>query len=184
MVARDAWVNTLWIGHHYDYGGLKTDNYMKWDLFESRLDADELALLSQRETNYFFGIINRVSYSFDVGPVNLEPRWKSEFRHQTIDVLSNDKSRTLTEIGGMLRSFPLLQSTRLQAGVELNFHNDLRHNSDDFNGVVAAVQFSNLSAYLGYGLRTNVGLKIDRRNPKNGESLTVTQTFISAYAGL
>jgi len=184
LVARDAWVNTLWLGHHYDYGGLKTDNYVKWNLFESRLDGDELALLSQRETNYFFGIINRVSYSFDVGPVNFEPRWKSEFHHQTIDVLSTSKSRTLTEIGGLLMSFPLLHSTRMQAGVELNFHNDLRRDSDDFNGVVAAVQFSNLSAYLGYGLRTQVGFKIDRRNPKNGESLTVTQTFISAYAGL
>ena len=40
------------------------------------------------------------------------------------------------------------------------------------------------SAYQGYAITTQVGVKIDRRNPKGGDSVTVTQTFITAYAGL
>ena len=184
LVGRDAWINTLWMGHEYDYNGLKTENFAKWDIFESRLGAEERALLGQRNTNYFFGVINRISYGFDMGLINIEPRWKSEFRHQTIDVVSTEKRRSLTQLGGLLMSFPLLTSTQMQAGVEMTFHNDLRRNSEDFHGVVGAAQFSNTSAYLGYGVTTQVGVKIDRRKPKGGESVTITQTFITAYAGL
>jgi hypothetical protein len=101
-----------------------------------------------------------------------------------LDAVSSDKKRSLTQLGGLLMSFPLLTSTRMQAGVEMTFHNDMRRNSDDFSGVVGAAQFSNLSAYQGYAITTQVGVKIDRRNPKGGDSVTVTQTFITAYAGL
>ena len=71
-----------------------------------------------------------------------------------------------------------------EAGLELTFFNDLKRDANDFRGIVGAAQFTNLSAYLGYAITTQVGLKIDRRNPKQGEDLTITQSFISVYAGL
>ena len=184
LLARDAIVNSLWAGHAYDYRGLKTDNFLKWDLFQSRLDAEERSRLSQRQTNYFFGVINRVSYRFDVGRLRFEPRWKSIFRHQTIDVVSNERKRSLTELGGLLVGFPLLRSTDLQAGLELTLHNDMLRDSRDFRGVVGAVQFTNLSAYLGYGVTTQLGMQIDRQVPKVGETLTINTIFLSAYAGI
>jgi len=114
----------------------------------------------------------------------LEPRWKSEFRKQTLDLISTDKRTELAELGGFLLGFPLLSHTTLQAGLELTFFNDFRRDSNDFNGIVGALQFTNVSDYLGYKVTTLAGMKIDRRNPKGEDALTITQSFITVFAGL
>ncbi|NKB69737.1 MAG: hypothetical protein GKR89_21920 [Candidatus Latescibacteria bacterium] len=183
LLGRDTWINSLWLGHDYNFSGFKTKNYFKWDLYKQRLDDDDLTLLGLRETDYFFGLINKASYRLDIGTVWVEPRWKSEYRRQTVDLLSTDKREELAQIGGLLLGFPLLSHTTMQAGLELTFFNDLKQNSNDFNGIVGAAQFTNISDYQGYRINTKVGLKIDRQNPKEGENLTVTQSFISIYAG-
>ena len=41
-----------------------------------------------------------------------------------------------------------------------------------------------MSDYLGYKLTTQMGMRIDRRNPKGDESETITESFIAVYAGL
>jgi hypothetical protein len=184
LIARDTWINSLWIGHDYEVRGLLTTNYIKYDLYHQRLDKNSRALLALRKRDFFFGLINKISYRFDFGRLWIEPRWKSEYRRQSIDLTSTEKRTELAEIGGFIFGFPLLTHTTLQGGVELTFFNDIDRDSDDFSGQVWALQFSNLSDYLGYKLTTHAGMKINRRNPRNENSVTITQSFISIYAGL
>ena len=184
LIARDTWINSLWIGHDYEVRGLLTTNYIKYDLYHQRLDKNSRALLALRKRDFFFGLINKISYRFDFGQLWIEPRWKSEYRRQSIDLTSTEKRTELAEIGGFIFGFPLLTHTTLQGGVELTFFNDIDRDSDDFSGQVWALQLSNLSDYLGYKLTTHAGMKINRRNPNNEDSVTITQSFISIYAGL
>ena len=66
----------------------------------------------------------------------------------------------------------------------MTFVNDFERDLNDFNSVVGAAQFTNVSDYLGYKLTTQMGMRIDRRNPKGDESETITESFIAVYAGL
>ena len=184
LLARDTWINGLWVGHDYSFRGLVATNYLKYEFYSQRLNKDERTLLGLRERDYFFGLINKASYRFDLGSLWIEPRWKSEYRKQSIDLISADKRTELTELGGFLLGFPLLKRTTLQAGLELTFFNDLKRDSNDFNGIVGAIQFTNLSDYLGYRVTTHAGMKIDRRNPKGEKPLTITQSFVTVFAGL
>jgi hypothetical protein len=184
LLARDTWINSLWIGHDYSYRGLLATNYLKYDLYHQRLDKEDRTVLGLRKRDFFFGLINKVSYRFDLGRLWIEPRWKSEYRKQTFDLTSTDKREELIELGGVLMGFPMLQHTALEMGFELTFGNDLRRDINDFTGLVGAFQFTNLSDYMGYKLTTQVGLEIDRRNPKGAETETITRSFIAVYAGL
>jgi hypothetical protein len=184
LIARDAWINSLWLGHDYKYRGLLSKNFLKYDIYHQRLDRDQRAPLGLRKRDFFFGLINKVSYRFDLGRLWIEPRWKSEYRKQSIDLLSQEKRTELAEIGGFLIGFPMLKHTTLQAGLELTFVNDFDRDINDFNGIVWATQFTNVSDYLGYKLTTQMGMQIDRRRPKGAESETITQGFIAVFAGL
>jgi hypothetical protein len=184
LIARDTWLNTLWLGHDYSYGGLVTTNILKYDMFHQRLNKEERTRVGLRKNDHFFGLINKFSYRFDVGSLWIEPRWKSEFRKQSLDLISNESRTELTEIGGFLMGFPMLVHTSLQVGLELTFFNDLKLDSNDFNGIVGAAQFTNVADYLGYRVTTQVGMKIDRRDPKGADPLTITQSFITVFAGL
>ena len=97
---------------------------------------------------------------------------------------STEERTELAQIGGFIFGYPVLTHTTLEGGVELTFFNDIERDSNDFSGQVWALQLSNLSDYLGYKITTHAGMKIDRRNPKGEDSVTITQRFISIDAGL
>ena len=137
-----------------------------------------------RERDFFFGLINKISYRFDFGHLWLEPRWKSEYRRQSRDLISADERTELAEIGGFVLGFPLLSHTTLLSGLEMTFLNDMKRDSNDFNGLVWALQLSNISDYLGYKVTTHAGMKIDRRQPRDEDAVIINQIFISIYAGL
>ena len=185
LVAPDTWVNSFWAGHDFHSGGLKTSNYLKWDYYSQRQEKEKLALLNLREEDYFFGLINKASFRFDFGTLWIEPRWKSEYRRQTLDLIrtNTEKRVELAQIGGAVAGMPVLTHTSLQAGLEFSFVNDIE-GDDDANGIHTAVQFTNVSDYLGYKLTTQTGLKIDHTDLENSDALTVTQGFIAIYAGL
>ena len=184
LIAPDTWVNSLWIGHDYQYAGLSTVNSLKWEFYHQRLNQSERDVLDLNKRDYFFGVINKASYRFELGRLWIEPRWKSEYRKQTLDLASTDKREELAEIGGVILALPMLSHTTFQAGLELTFLNDLIRDDNDFNGVAAASQFTNASDYLGYKFITQFGLKIDRRDPRGRAPLTLTQSFITVFAGL
>ena len=146
--------------------GFKVSNYLKYDFYHQRLSQNELSPLGLRERDFFFGVINKASYRLDLGRLWIEPRWKSEFRYQSIDLTSTDKRRELTELGGLILGiFPYYPHTSVQAGLEFSRFDDFENDINDFNGVVSAVQFSNDSAYLGYQLTTRMGLA--NRSPQS-----------------
>ena len=184
LIGRDTWINSLWLGNDYKLSGFKVSNYLKYDFYHQRLSQNERAPLGLRERDFFFGLINKASYRLDLGRLWIEPRWKSEFRYQSIDLTSTDKRRELTELGGLILGFPLLAHTGVQAGLEFSRFDDFENDINDFNGVVSAVQFSNDSAYLGYQLTTQMGLQIDRRKAKGKSASIITQSFLTVYAGI
>ncbi|NKB70915.1 MAG: hypothetical protein GKR89_27915 [Candidatus Latescibacteria bacterium] len=185
LIARDTWINSLWLGHDFNRGGLRTANYLKYDLYHQRLDRQERVPLGLRKRDFFFGLINKLSYRMDLGSdIWLEPRWKSQYRQQSIDLVSTDRREELTQLGGILAGFSLLSHTTLQTGLEVTFFNDLKNNSRDFTGIVGSAQFTNMSAYQGYNVITQMGVLIDRRDPKGQKAETVTRSFITVFAGL
>ena len=184
LIARDTWINSLWLGHDFSRGGLRTANYLKYDFYHQRLDRQERLPLGLRKRDFFFGLINKFSYRVDFADVWLEPRWKSEYRQQSIDLVSTDRREELTQLGGILTGFSLLSHTSLQMGLEFTFFNDLKNDPRDFNGIVGSAQFTNMSAYQGYNVITQMGVLIDRRDPKGQKAETVTRSFITVFAGL
>ncbi len=185
LVAPDTWINTVWVGHDYRLGGLSTTNFFKWDYYNQRQSKEKLGLAGLRNEDYFFGLINKASYRFDVGRVWVEPRWKSEYRRQTLDLVTTNqvKREELAQVGGVLAGMPILTHTMLQGGIEFSFVNDIEGKSD-FDGIATAFQFTNVSDYLGYKMTMQAGLKIDHREPEGRPSVTVTQSFVTVYAGL
>ena len=178
LLAQDTWINTTWLGHTYNRGRLEAYNYLNLELFHQRDDQ------AVRGTDSSFGLINKFSYRYDLGKFEIEPRFKSEFRRQTIGLFYADKERVLTEILGVMIGFPLLNSTRVQAGLEYSLANDMERDDNDFKGLAGALQLSNVSSYMGYEVSAQVGLKIDWRDFRGREAETLTQGFITMYAGL
>ena len=185
LVAGDTWINSFWVGHDHRRGGMRTSNYLKWDYYNQRQSREALVLQGLRSEDYFFGLINKASYRFDVREMWIEPRWKSEYRSQTLDLIKGNtaKRQELAQIGGAIVGMQVLSHTAVQGGIEFSFVNDLEGKAD-VNGIHRAVQLTNISDYLGYKLTAQAGLKIDRTKRKGSRAITVTQSFVSIYAGL
>ena len=192
LIARDTWVNSLWIGHDYKLHGVLTTNYLKYDFYHQRLGKD--VLLDRRKRAFFFGLINKVSYRLDLGRLWVEPRWKSEYHHQNLELTSTEKRTEWVEVGGFIVGLPLLSHTTLQGGVELSFTNDERQRHyfigqrqrHYFIGRVWALQFSNRCDCLGYTIFTRAGVVNEHWQYPTAAAISprVTSFFISIYAGL
>ena len=185
LVAPDTWINSFWAAHDFRSGGLRTSNYLKWDYYNQRRSEEELVVLNLRTEDYFFGLINKASFRFDVGTLWIEPRWKSEYRRQTLDLVKGNtlKREELAQIGGAIAGMPLLMHTAVQGGIEFSFVNDIE-GDEDVDGIHWAAQLTNVSDYLGYKITTQAGLKVDRTERKRSRAVTVTQSFVAIYAGL
>ena len=180
LLFEDAWHNSLWLGH--DYTGvqnLKVINKVKWDVAHTFLDSTERRVRSLVQNEHFFGLVNKVGYRLEVGFLELEPRWKSEYRHQSRDLFSATKREELTEMVSVLGRFPFLRRSFVEAGVEYLWFKDLRENRNDLSNRILAVQFTNRVDYLGYKLTTQFGMKLDRRDPKGEEAITTQENFIN-----
>ena len=119
-----------------------------------------------------------------LGKVVVEPRWKSEFRKQSRSLFALDNSTSLQELLSAVVETRVLRHTKLQAGLEYLLYNDFEADSNDFNSITGAFQFTNQSQYLGYQLHALAGIRIERRDFKEAEARTTSQTFITIYAGL
>ena len=185
LLLEDAWHNSLWL--NFDYTGmsrLRFINKVKYDLTHTQLGREDRRIRGQLQNERFFGVINKVGYEFSLGMLELEPRWKSEYRNQTRDHAGAGEREELTELFSVLGRFPILTTTYVEAGVEYILFRDLREDLNDRNSRVLAVQFTNTRDYLGYKLSTQMGVKFDRRDPENGPSRSIQSSFISVFAGL
>ena len=78
----------------------------------------------------------------------------------------------------------VLPKTSLETGVEYSLVNDMRNDSKDSTGWAIAFQVTNVSAYLGYSITAQVGMKLDTRDFKGQDRETLSQGFVTIYAGL
>ncbi|MCY3759762.1 MAG: hypothetical protein OXH50_00805, partial [Gemmatimonadetes bacterium] len=185
LLLEDAWHNSLWL--NFDYTGmsrLRFINKVKFDLTHTQLGREDRRIRGQLQNERFFGVINKVGYELSLGLLELEPRWKSEYRNQTRDLAAVGEREELTELFSVLARFPILASTYAEAGVEYILFKDLREDLNDRNSRVLALQFTNTRDYLGYKLSTQMGVKFDRRDPENGPARSLQSSFISVFAGL
>ena len=184
LLARDTFVNQTYLGHSLKLGATQLVNKINYILYRQLMDEQRRVELNLDDADFFFGIINKASYSREIGRVRIEPRWKSEYRHQSRDLFTLEEHKSLTELFSTIVELPLLQVTTLQAGVEYVIFNDLNSDFNDFNSLLGAVQFNNTSAYQGYIIKALVGMSVERKAFAEAEASTGTQAFITIYAGL
>jgi len=184
LIARDTFVNQTYIGHVLNVGSLKWVNKANYVLYRQLMDREKRASFNLDQSDFFLGIINKLSYRHEIGKVRLQPRWKSEFRHQTRGLFNIQEHTSLTQLLSAIVQLPLLKVTNLEAGVEYVLFNDMEDDFQDFNSLLGAIQFTNTSAYQGYVIKSLVGVSVERKAFVQTESSTGTQAFITVYAGL
>ena len=184
LLARDTWVNHLFAGHTWRGRSLFVMSKVNWVYFRQRLDRDERLELGLSDEDFFFGILNKASYLYSWGPLELEPRWKSEFVDQSHDLFAAQERTTLTELVSGLVRVRLLGASTLQSGIEYLWSEDLDGKVHDLTSLNVGFQFLTESAYQGYSLKALVGGVWERTDPRGREVSTTVQTFITVYAGL
>jgi len=125
-----------------------------------------------------------VSQTLEVGRLQLQSRWKSEFRHQSRGLFDLQQHTSLTQLLSAIVKIPLLTVTDLESGVEYVRFDDMNVDAMDSNSLLGAVQIANTSAYQGYLIKSLVGFSVERKAFTEAEASTGTQAFISVYAGL
>ena len=187
MLGRDTFYNSFYIGHEYSpTKNLTFKNSLKHDLWHQRMDAAERASFGLGSDEFFFGVINKLDYFYELGRIRLMPRWKSEYRRQSYDLFTAQDREELTEIFGTVVDIPLLTRTTLTTGVEYVIFKDIEDDINNFKSFISAGQVTNVSDYQGYRLTTQVGMKFDVRDFEDPgiKTKTVTEGFITVYAGL
>ena len=184
LLARDTWINQLFLGHKVRAFSLNLQNKINWVVFHQLMDAERRQRWALAETDFFLGMINKAHYRHALGLLHLEPRWKSEFIKQSRDLFTDERRTTLAELFSLLAITDVLEITKLQAGLEYLIFDDFNTDANDFTALTWGVQFKNESAYQGYKLQTVLGLVLERKNFKDAPSRTETQSFIAIYAGI
>lgn len=184
LLARDTFVSQSFLGHSLQWSSFSLISKVNYVLFNQLMNEAKLDRYNLSDTDFFFGAINKLSYRHHFGQFVLEPRWKSEFRKQSRGLFTLGDQTSLLELLSALVEVPVMRVTKLQAGIEYVYFNDMENDVLDFNSLVGAVQFSNESDYLGYRLRALVGLSLQRKAFKGEKSRLTSQSFITIFAGL
>lgn len=187
LAAQDTWINSTFVS--FKYTKIENVNFVskfKYDHWHQNKRQPDL-----REDSTFLGLINKVDLERKVAYVDLMPRIKNELRLEAPAFRSDPERREDTLLFSLLARWPLFSSSTMQVGVEYTIFNQLRKSEaavkegllDDFTEIVGAVQFSNVTNYLGYRLLTNMGMRLTRRSI-DGETETGSVSFATMYAGL
>ena len=184
LLARDTYINQLFVGHSLQTGPWLVVNKVRHVLYDQRMSDERRQKLGLSDKDYFFGLVNKASYRRWVGPFLLEPRWKSEYIRQTRGLFDAGRRSSLTEMVAAMVETPVLSASKVQTGVEYLYFNDLDGDQRDFDALTVALQFTTDSTYLGYGLRSLLGVSVEHRDFKQRKSRTTNQFFITIYAGL
>jgi len=193
---RDGWANTLYLGYQYQSDNIHFKNRAKWEVVkQSDFDARPIEQQDLRETASFFGILNKIDYTFNLGVLKFQPRWKSEFQRQRPSLREDTQVRGATtelrELGSLVLRVPILSRTELQTGLEYLFVEQFIKELEDHqlrsdrNELVYALQLTNHADYLGYNLWTQVGFRVSRIDRASAEKArTETSMFATVFAGL
>lgn len=197
LLARDAWINTLWLGYDYrSVWGANLINILKHEVIEQGPRGKAAGHRSSR----LFGLVNKADYTFRLGQLTIWPKIKSELlldnRAYSLAGLSQPRKQW-TRIALLHLAFPVLRRTELQLGIEnLHFSDyqieaaDLERGdlTGDHRSTVIAGQLKNRSDYLGYAMTTLLGISIRQRTEKRRDmddrSAIDSTMFLTIYAGL
>jgi hypothetical protein len=197
LFARDAWVNTLWLGydHKIDWG-LNTSNKFKLETVRQGDGGEAVGLDDTR----FLGLINKADYIHQIGRLLIHPKIKSEIlRDNTLYSMGGviGERQEWTRLFFLTFTLPVLRRTELQWGVEQMLFSDYTLDEDelersdftlDFRSTVWAAQLTNSSNFQGYRLTTILGYQLRRLTRERVEMRDQTQTdssvFMTIYAGL
>jgi len=186
LAAEDAFVNTTYLELRYDRY-LPLTAKVKHESYNSL--GDENPNLRDQS---FFGIMTKGEYPFELEQFTLLPRWKQLYASRTPPRLATLKTRDLTEILSMQVIRPVNRNISVIAGAEYEIFNNLRKKPDplpsgyqlDGTTWILAGQVANRSAYLGYDLTTNVGVRWIRRDFESSPASSELLSFITVFAGL
>ncbi|MAN25439.1 MAG: hypothetical protein CME10_14335 [Gemmatimonadetes bacterium] len=193
---RDGWANTVYLGYQYNSDSFRFKNRVKWEVInQSDYDARSIEEQDIRESASFFGVLNKLDYTFDIGIVKLQPRIKSEFQRSRPSLKEDSQVRIatteLSELFSLIARVPILARTEMQTGVEYlfleQFREELEDNQlrSDRTELVYALQFTNNVDYQGYNLWTQAGFRVARIDRASAEKArTETAMFVTVYAGL
>ncbi|HID09830.1 MAG TPA: hypothetical protein EYP17_00820 [Candidatus Latescibacteria bacterium] len=183
LAARDTWITSSYVGFTYTgIRNLNIINKLKYDWWHQRKPVMDL-----RRDYRFFGLINKADYTLWLWKLRVQPRIKNEFRREVPADPTKPERKENTLLVFLIGKFPVLRKSDIELGLEYTIFNQLMDPvppglSDDYTGLVFALQLTNHVDYLGYRLTTQVGFRVDRRMYK-AATKTSTTSFVTVYAG-
>lgn len=185
LAARDAFINTTYLEAHYDRF-LPLTAKIKHEFYNQAGSNNELRDQS------FLGVMTKGEYPIDIQRWTLLPRWKQLFSRRVQAQRSVLKTRELEEVLSLQVIRPVNQNISIIGGAEYEIFNNLRSKPDplpsgyllDGRTLILAGQVANRSAYLGYDLTTNVGVRWIRRDFDGSPASSELLSFITVFAGL
>jgi hypothetical protein len=201
LVAKNATVHTAFVGYSADIFHLNLTNKIKYESYRQRgdnlINLGGVGVVPEKLKNAsFLGVINKVDYLLKVTDnLWVWPKWKSMYRRRTPftetergleGTLSHLKeAHSLSEALFLMTRYRLVPPNFwIEGGIELTkFFDrlDKPGSQGDFFGIVYALQLSIAQDYLGYRVRTNIGIEHERRKFASVTE-TNTQSFITLYA--
>ena len=212
LALRNSVVNKVWLGYsRLQDTGVNTVHKLVFELIHQRDDAPDDVGLSLPTNSRRFGLIDKIDHVLNLGRLRVEPRLKSElFFDDTpfdVDRLAGRREGERSEwtgIAGLMVDLKFLKRSRIEFGLEQLAFRDLAVDevaasadqegllpgdvTGDYNQTSIALQLTVRSAYLGYGLVTQMGFRVDRRRVDRFRISDRTDldglSFVSVYAGL
>lgn len=205
LPAQDTWKNVFYADWDQHLGpGIRMQHRFKWEAWRQRDSDASLARREGRRESGFLGLINRAQWSVPVGLATLQPRFKSEFRHERPFSVRRPASTSLEETAILLWTQPLMAetvgvayfprygrqrfNTELQLGLEFSRLWLLEGRREDigenFSRWTTIIQLSNRVAYEGYQLATRTGLRLSAWNFSRRRDQRTNTFFLTIIAGL
>ena len=210
LPAQDTWINTAWLGLDYTaISNVTIVNRLKYEY--SRQTKDDPTDATDRDMTgspSLFGLVNKVEYSYSLGPLSLRPKLKSEYLRRDSFVKDEDDQEHWMGTATLIARFPYLSRSILTVGLELLQFADRAIDekkmeeegrageTGDERSVNLALQVTNRSSYQGYELSTQIGVRVARIYAerlrgidtggleKASKGRTETTSFITVYAGV
>ncbi|NKB67739.1 MAG: hypothetical protein GKR89_11810 [Candidatus Latescibacteria bacterium] len=213
LAMRDALVSRLWFGFESKtFNGVNTESKFIHEFIRQRdKDARDRDGRKIDRTTRRLGLINRIDYRFPLGRTVVQPRFKHElFMDDTPYTAGRFLGNPAAErqdwsgILSLLLQRPFLNRVNLQFGIERLVFRDFIQDevaasekpsgllvgdtTGDYDETSVALQMSISTPYLGYDLKTLVGMRVGRRHLELFEQKSQRQTsavsFVTVYGSL
>ena len=186
LAARDAFINTTYLEVHYNQF-LPLTAKIKHEFYEQLGSKNE----GSRDQS-FFGVVTKGEYSTSIRDWTLVPKWKQIYSSRVPFQRSSLKTQELTELFSVQAMRHFTRNISIVAGAEYEIFNNLRKKPTplpsgyllDGKTWILAGQFGINSAYQGYDLTTNLGVRWIRNDFDDSPSSSELLSFISVFAGL